>query len=169
MESAFWVLIYHALHYLKHDYKPGALHHIRDMLFDTKIRETDGSVTGGHEKKTVMAFCFMGRGNSKLPRFKVDGLNDVLEQLGGIFDFRYDSNRPEELDDPDQERFPALLRRTALTMEPLSVTPTGLVSPTNDSKPPADPTEWQAANLKVGTVKMDFYRMPWSAAPAFMS
>ncbi|KAF8180088.1 hypothetical protein BJ912DRAFT_635393 [Pholiota molesta] len=167
MESAFWVLIYHALLYLKHDYNPGALHHIRQMLFVTKLCEVDGSVTGGDEKKTVMAFCFMGRGYSKLPRFKVDGLNDVLETLGGIFDFRYDSNRPKELDDPDQERFPNLLRHTAMTMKPLGITPTGLVSLSNDSEPPADPKEWQAA--KVDTVKTDFYPMPWSSAPAFMS
>jgi hypothetical protein len=158
MESAFWVLIYHALLYLKHDYNPGALHHIRQMLFVTKLCEVDGSVTGGDEKKTVMAFCFMGRGYSKLPRFKVDGLNDVLETLGGIFDFRYDSNRPKELDDPDQERFPDLLRHTALTMEPLCITPTGLVSPSNDSEPPAVATEWESAKVEI--VKTDFYPMP---------
>jgi hypothetical protein len=108
----------------------------------------------------VLIFCAIRRKHKILPQFRIPGLNAALEDLGGVFDFRY---QPEESEvaPPDQERFPELLRETALGMEPLCVTPTGLVSPTNDSEPPADPEEWQAAEADTG--KTDFYRMPSSA------
>jgi hypothetical protein len=170
MESAFWVLIYLALLYLKHDYKPGALYHIRQRLFDTKVREDDGSVTGGHEKKTVLTFCAFECSHEVLPSFEVPGLNITLEKLGSIFDVFYRAPRPKawkmpelekpKLVKPDPKCIPDLLRRAAMTMEPLSVTLTGLVSPTNDSKPPAKPKEWQSAN--VDTVKADLHPMPYA-------
>jgi hypothetical protein len=170
MESAFWVLIYLALLYLKHDYKPGALYHIRKRLFDAKVCEADGSVTGGHEKKMVIAFCTFEHSHEVLPSFEVPGLNITLEKLGSIFDVFYRAPRPKawkmpelekpKLVEPDQKCVPDLLRRAAMTMEPLSITPTGLVSPTNDSKPPANPKEWQSAN--VNTIKADLHPMPYA-------
>jgi hypothetical protein len=196
MESAFWVLVYLALMFLQHNYKPRALHQTRQRLFDNTVRETDGSVTGGHEKRLVVMACIHGYTRFTLPLFGVPGLNKALEDFGRVFEFRYleepvldepeseepvldepeseepDSEEPDleqanlqkpKLAEPDLECIPALLRRVALTMKPLSITPTGLVSPTNDSKPHADPTKRQPVDIK--TVKKDFNPMPWSSGP----
>lgn len=52
-----------------------------------------------------------------------------------------------ELKEPD-EGFGGLLREAATALEPLCITPNGLKSPTNDSKPPADPKDWQRASIE---------------------
>ncbi|KAF8180093.1 hypothetical protein BJ912DRAFT_1145863 [Pholiota molesta] len=131
----FGFLYYLALMFLQHNYKPRALHQTRQRLFDNTVRETDGFT------------------RFTLPLFGVPGLNKALEDFGRVFEFRYleepvldepeseepDSEEPDleqaklqkpKLAEPDQKCIPDLLRRVALTMKPLSITPTGLMSPT---------------------------------------
>jgi hypothetical protein len=154
MESAFWVLVYHALRYVKHDYEPHPLFLLLQQLFDTRVIKKNGSVIGGSFKKTVMGFCTLGRIDEQLPHFGVNGLDEALQQLGAIFDARYGPQRPEQ---KDIKEIPGLLRHMARTMAPLSMTPTAWVSPTNDSEPPTDPKARQP--VKVDTV-VDFGLTP---------
>jgi hypothetical protein len=185
MESAFWVLLHVALRYLKHDYDPHPLFLLLQQLFDTRAVKKDGSVIGGYNKRAMIMACIYRHTHFMLPAFVVPGLNKALEDFGRVFKSRYlvlakpDLDEPEseepdlervklqepklqepKLAEPDLKCIPELLRHMALTMKPLSVTPTGLVLPTNDSEPPADPKECQSA--KVGTVKTDIYPMPFS-------
>ncbi|KAF8167522.1 hypothetical protein B0H34DRAFT_682206 [Crassisporium funariophilum] len=162
MESAFWVLIYQALRYLNHDHSRHRLFDLFNRIFNAKIAGDDGSMTGGLDKITIMTFCTFGRSQQMLPRFKVKGLNKALEQLGTIFDLRYADTEPAA-EEQDPTCITNLLRKAALAMEPLCITPTGLVSPTNDSKPPSDPEDWQGANID--DVGHDWDPMPWSSGP----
>ncbi|KAF8148296.1 hypothetical protein B0H34DRAFT_803115 [Crassisporium funariophilum] len=162
LESAFWVLIYQALRYLNHNYDPNPLFVLLEQLFDERVTVANGSVTAGDSKMTIMAFCAYGRDHRKLPRFRANGLNRALQQLGTIFDFRYGDTEPAP-EEPDQTRIPDLLRQAAMAMEPLSITPTGLVSPTNNSKPPTDPEDWQ--RVKIEDVEKYLDPMSWSSGP----
>jgi hypothetical protein len=173
-ESVFWVLLHVALRYLKHDYDPHPLFLLLQQLFDTRAVKKDGSVIGGYNKRVMIMACIYRHTHFMLPEFVVPGLNKALEDFGHVFKFRYQVLGEPDLEqvklqepklraklaEPDLKCIPELLRHMALTMKPLSVTPTGLVSPTNDSEPPADPKECQA--VKVDTVKTDFYPMPFS-------
>ncbi|KAF8180087.1 hypothetical protein BJ912DRAFT_635392 [Pholiota molesta] len=76
-ESAFWVLLHHALHYLKHTSAPHPLHHLLTRLFHER------PATCVSHKETVLIFCAIRRKHKILPQFRIPGLNAALEDLGG--------------------------------------------------------------------------------------
>jgi len=166
MESAFWVLVYEALLYLKHSMDPLILFEQMQLIFSKRSRLKDGSVVGGREKLNVLLACSHNRSARFLTQFEKSGLNTFLNELGNVFDRQYyvepNESHPD-FDDPSEKWFPNFLRQTSSKMEPLSVTPTGLKSPTNDSKPPDDPTKWEPASFK-DSIK-DYHRMPISGNP----
>jgi hypothetical protein len=55
------------------------------------------------------------------------------------------------------------LRDVAMKMVPLCITPTGLKSSTNNSKPLNDPCEWEP--VSISDSKMDYYLMSLSGNP----
>lgn len=111
---------------------------------------------GGVVKQNTLHACSGGvnRLKTALTDFKVNGLVQVLRTLANIFDVRYnddDDNRGivADLDSPDDTRFSKCLREAALTMAPLNVAPTSLISPTNNSQPPADRNKWDRATISI--------------------
>ena len=158
MESAFWVLVYQALLYLKHSMDPLVLRKYMQLIFYTPTR--NGSVVDGDSKLILLLHCSRHQSAQRLTRFKKPGVNTFLNELGKLFFDGYYPIQPNEshpnLDDPDEKWFPNFLRQTSSRMEPLCVTPTGLKSPTNDSQPPDDPTKWEPANFSI----IDYYLMP---------
>ncbi|KAF8799985.1 hypothetical protein BYT27DRAFT_7263373 [Phlegmacium glaucopus] len=62
-----------------------------------------------------------------LTQFEKLGVNKLLDQLGTVFNHRYDVSESEpsfNLDDPDETWFSDRLWEAAMKMEPLSITPT---------------------------------------------
>lgn len=66
----------------------------------------------------------------------------------------------KDLNDPDEKWLTKYLRRVAKTMEPLGVTPAGLLSTKKNSRPPKNPSKWKPALPSDYTV--DFYHMWWA-------
>ena len=166
MESAFWVLVYQALLYLKHSMDPSVLRKRIQLIFSDSTRIQDGSVVGGHEKLNLLLNLSHNLSAQRLTQFDVPGVNTVLNELGKIFAGHYYSQPNEshpDFDDPSEKRFPNFLRETSSTMEPLCITPTGLKSPSNDSKPPDDATKWESASVKDSI--NDYYLMPLAGNP----
>ncbi|KAF8801962.1 hypothetical protein BYT27DRAFT_7147022 [Phlegmacium glaucopus] len=163
IESAFWVSIYEALLYLKHDKHPLLLSKQMQHLFSDNSFLEPGLVVGGEGKLDVLARCSFGRSTVCVAQFEKLGVNKLLDQLGKVFDSRHDGSEsePVKLDDPDETWFPERLREAAMKMEPLCITPTGLKSPTNDSNPPADPRTWEFAPFS----DPDYFLMPLSGDP----
>ncbi|KAF8805944.1 hypothetical protein BYT27DRAFT_7191752 [Phlegmacium glaucopus] len=165
IESAFWVLIYEALLYLKHDKHPCPLYNKMQAIFSYNSRLRDGSVVGGEGKMSVLAHCGHEESFWGLAQFENIGVNKLLDQLGKVLKERYrkDGKISTNLDDPDQTWFSESLREAAMKMEPLSVTPTGLKSPTNDSNPQYDLRTWESANPD--DLKVDYFPMPLEGDP----
>ncbi|KAF8811753.1 hypothetical protein BYT27DRAFT_7336033 [Phlegmacium glaucopus] len=165
IESAFWVFVYEALLYLKHDEDPRLLYEQMQAIFSHNTRLQDGPVVGGREKMSILAHCLVGRSNGFLTQFEKIGVNELLDQLGKVLMERYLKNgKPSfNLDDPDETWFSERLRGAAMKMEPLCITPTGLKSPTNDSNPPDYPRTWESATISDS--KMDYFLMPLDRDP----
>ena len=166
MESAFWVLLYEILLYLKHKMDPAALHDQMQLIFSKNTRLQDGSVVGGREKMNVLTQCTMDNSHWAVGELDKPGVNEVLNEVGKIFHRRYGKvNDPRfNLDNlANDPWFCNTLRDAARKMEPLCITPTGLKSPTNDSNAPDDPKEWKPASVKDS--KIDYYLMPLGGDP----
>ncbi|KAF8801964.1 hypothetical protein BYT27DRAFT_7197678 [Phlegmacium glaucopus] len=120
IESAFWVFIHGALLYLKHDKDPRLLYDEMEAIF---------SVVGGDSKMGVFAFCTLDQSHFGITQFEKPGVNKLLDQLGKVFIERYpkSTKTPFNLDDPDETWFSERLREAAMKMEPLCITPTGLI------------------------------------------
>ena len=143
IESAFWVLVYEALLYLKHSMDPVILSEQIQLIFSKHSRLKDGSVIGGREKLNLLLSCSQNRSAQRLTRFEKLGFNTFLDKLGNVFDGHYiqpNESHPNS-NDEDEQWFPNFLRETSSRMEPLCITPTGLKSPSNDSQPPDDFTK----------------------------
>ncbi|KAF8811755.1 hypothetical protein BYT27DRAFT_6437794 [Phlegmacium glaucopus] len=160
IESAFWVFVYEALLYLKHDKDPRLLYEEMQAIFSHNTRLLRGPVVGGYGKMSVLTFCALDESCLGLTQFEKLGVNKLLDQLGKVFKERYRKNRKISinLDDPDETWFSDRLREAAMKMEPLCITPTGLKSPTNDSNPPDDPQTWESATISDS--KMDYFLTP---------
>ncbi|KAF8811756.1 hypothetical protein BYT27DRAFT_7133739 [Phlegmacium glaucopus] len=165
IESAFWVLIYEALLYLKHDKHPLLLSKQMQLLFSDNFFLEPGLVVGGDGKLNVLGFCSINRSHMVVTRFENIGVKELLEQLGKVFMERYPMSTKISfnLDDPDEAWFSERLREAAMKMEPLCITPTGLKSPTNDSNPLDDPQAWESVTLKDS--KVDYFLMPLGGDP----
>ena len=162
IESAFWVFIYEALLYLKHSQSSHLLSQTIHALFSDHTYLDNGKVTGGREKMNVLGRCSLHNDSSRvLTKFDKSGVNELLNELGHIF-YGHFSDPHLDLDLPN-DWFPSRLRRTAMKMEPLCITPTGLKSPTNDSNPPDDPEKWEPASVKDS--KVDYYPKTLSGNP----
>ncbi|KAF8799982.1 hypothetical protein BYT27DRAFT_7175910 [Phlegmacium glaucopus] len=100
IESAFWVFVYEALLYLKHDEFPGPL----QTIFSRYSRLPDGSVVGGEGKLGVLALCALDGVFLGLTQFENLGVNKLQDQLGKVFMERYRKNGgiSINLDDPDE-------------------------------------------------------------------
>ena len=165
MESAFWVLVYQAMRYLRHNLDRHHLYCSVQRLFADPILESSGA-TDGLRKMNVILACASKRSTSHIAEFERTGLNSLLSSLGVVFDYHHGEGETppcRNLDDPDGKWFPALLRTAAMDMEPLRITPTGLKSPTNNSNPPNDANEWRPTSVK--DVESDFFEMPWTSNP----
>ncbi|KAF8811752.1 hypothetical protein BYT27DRAFT_7240181 [Phlegmacium glaucopus] len=165
IESAFWVLIYEALLYLKHDKHPRLLYDKMQDIFSHNTCLLDGTVVGGDGKMTVLLGCPFDVSTWVLTQFEKLGVNELVDQLGKVFMERYlpNSKISINLDDPDQTWFSERLREAAMKMEPLCITPTGVKSPTNDSNPPDDPQTWESATFR--DLKIDYFLMPLEGDP----
>ncbi|KAF8871861.1 hypothetical protein CPB85DRAFT_1445295 [Mucidula mucida] len=86
-ESAFWVLVYVALRYLKHDMPSNDLYDRLLLLFDHHTVDAFGRQTGGHQKTLVLPYC--ADDSCGLAQFDVPGFNDLLTDLAGILLVRY--------------------------------------------------------------------------------
>ncbi|KAF8804183.1 hypothetical protein BYT27DRAFT_7259620 [Phlegmacium glaucopus] len=150
IESAFWVFIYEALLYLEHPMDPLSLSKRMRLLFAKITRHpADGWLTGGDAKKEALGYCLCDQGCFSFIQFENLAVNRLINELGEVLGERYFRiTEPSfNLDDPDQKWFSRRLRKAAMKMEPLCITPTGLKSPTNDSKPPVDPGTWESASI----------------------
>jgi hypothetical protein len=164
MESAFWVLLYEVLLYLKHTMDPFVLYEQIQLIFSKNTRLQDGSVVGGREKLNVLRACSVDE-SDWVVNLEKPGVNEFLNEVGKVFHRRYRKVKDLRfnLDDPDDPWFRNHLRDAASKMEPHCITPTGLKSPTNDSNPPDDPKEWEPAS--VNDSKIDYYLMPLAGNP----
>ena len=164
MESAFWVLLYEVLLYLKHPTDPLVLRKRMQLIFSDNTRLVTGSVVGGYEKLNVLTQCTMDN-SDWIVNLDKPGVNELLNELGKVFHRRYRkvSDLRFNLDDLGGPWFRNHLRDAARKMEPHCLTPTGLKSPTNDSTPPNDPKEWEPAS--VNDSKIDYYLMPLAGNP----
>lgn len=90
IESAFWVLIYEVLLYLKHTVDPNVLWKQMQLIFSDNTRLANGSVVGGHEKLHVNVFmaCNVDVFVSEIEKH---GVNRLLNDLGSIFYDRHTS------------------------------------------------------------------------------
>ncbi|KAF8811754.1 hypothetical protein BYT27DRAFT_7183548 [Phlegmacium glaucopus] len=165
IESAFWVFIYEALLYLKHDKHPLLLSKRMHFLFSDNTFIGPGLVVDGREKVNVLTQCLHDQSDWGLTQFEKLGVNELLDRLGKVFVQRYlkNSNPSVNLDDPDQTWFSDCLREAATKMQPLCITTMGLKSPTNDSNLPDDPEAWESVMLTDSNV--DYFRMPLGGDP----
>ncbi|KAF8801562.1 hypothetical protein BYT27DRAFT_7198097 [Phlegmacium glaucopus] len=111
----------------------------------------------------LLALCSLGRSHWCVSQFEKLGVNNLLDQLGKVFNDRYQNSESDPSINPDQTWFSERLREAAMKMEPLCITPTGLKSPTNDSNPPDDPLTWKSATLN--DTKIDYFLMPLGGDP----
>ncbi|KAF8868611.1 hypothetical protein CPB85DRAFT_1447904 [Mucidula mucida] len=81
-ESAFWVLLYVALRYLKHDMSPNDLYDRLRLLFDHHILDTFGRQIGGRQKIRELPIC--AKDSCRLAKFLVPGFNDLLAKWGEV-------------------------------------------------------------------------------------
>ncbi|KAH9484020.1 hypothetical protein JR316_0003499 [Psilocybe cubensis] len=163
MESFFWVLLYQALRYLRHNLLPEQTYRRMKALFLDPMR-VGGRTYGGDEKENTLQFCSLKTQRKKVASFTISGLNDFLETAGHFLHSRYQPKNelPDcDLNNPDDKWLPNLLRSTADSMAPLNVTRTALASPTNDSQPPADRALWKNASVKDASI--DFFINTWVA------
>ncbi|PPQ90006.1 hypothetical protein CVT25_009644 [Psilocybe cyanescens] len=172
MESVFWVLAYEVLRYTKHNLSPSILFQTMQHLF-ADAKKSDGIMVGGKGKLSTLISCSAGMTALELADFKMDTLHGVFNVLGTAFKPRYDNEANVKVakifklsadplinwDSPDDKWFSTFLRQAAEVMAPLGVTPTGLESPTNDSKPPANSALLKRA--KLGLYPADYYEMEW--------
>ncbi|KAF8811757.1 hypothetical protein BYT27DRAFT_7183555 [Phlegmacium glaucopus] len=165
IESAFWVFVYEALLYLKHDKHPSPLYYEMQSIFSRVAVHPDGTVVGGYGKMSLLTFCTLDETVLGLTQFEKLGVNKLLGQLGKVFMERHLKNgKPSfNLDDPDETWFSDRLREAAMEMEPLCITPTGLKSPTDDSNSPDDPRTWESATISDS--EMDYFLMPLDSDP----
>ena len=116
-------------------------------------------------KVDKLLLCFIAGSTARLASFERLGLNKLLDGLVEFLAVRYalKITFDVDLDSPDDKQFSALLHRAAMEMEPLCITPTGLRSPTNNSKPAEDSGGREPAGI--GDSGIDFYPTPWASSP----
>ncbi|PPQ89990.1 hypothetical protein CVT25_009630 [Psilocybe cyanescens] len=173
MESVFWVLAYEVLQYTRHNREPYNLFKtMKDIFSDATVDK--GLVTGGGKKLSAICCCCAGLPTVALADFKMPTLNYTFAMLGKVFNLRYDHEvdvvipdeyKPPpgpsvEWDNPDDKWLSSFLRKMADKMAPLGVTPTGLESLTQDSKPPTDSR--LRVRAEVSKYPADFHQMPWT-------
>ncbi len=82
-KSAFWVLVYIALRYLKHDMLTSKLYRKLLLLFDDHLNNDFGQPIGGEQKDLELPHC--AKNSCCLAKFKVLGLNNLLIDLARLF------------------------------------------------------------------------------------